>query len=46
MTKRLFAWLGNFRHLVVCYEYRVGNFLGFVLPECIVILPGRLLRCL
>jgi transposase len=40
--ERLFAWLGNFRRLVVRYERRVENYLGFVKLGCIVIL----LRCL
>ncbi len=28
--ERLFTWLGSFRRLVVRYEHRVDNFLGFV----------------
>ena len=36
--ERLFAWLGNFRRLVVRYERRVENYLGFVRLGCIVIL--------
>jgi transposase len=36
--ERLFAWLSNFRRLVVRYEKRVENFLGFVHLGCIVIL--------
>jgi transposase len=40
--ERLFAWLGNFRRLVVRYERRAENYLGFVHLGCIVIL----LRCL
>src|SRR5215204_5315911 len=42
--ERLFAWLGNFRRLVVRYERRVDNFLGFVHLGCIVILLWQLLR--
>ena len=38
---RLFAWLGNFRRLVVRHERRADNFLGFVHLGCIVILLGR-----
>ena len=38
---RLFAWLQNFRRLVVRYEYHQENFLGFVHLGCILIL----LRC-
>jgi transposase len=41
-VKRLFAWLGNFRRLVVRYKRRVDNFLGFVHLGCIVILLRRL----
>ena len=36
--ERLFAWLSNFRRLVVRYERRVENYLGFVHMGCIVIL--------
>ncbi len=36
--ERLFAWLGNFRRLVVRYERRVDNYLGPVRLGCIVIL--------
>jgi transposase len=39
--ERLFAWLQNFRRLVVRYEYHPENFLGFVHLGCILIL----LRC-
>jgi transposase len=37
----LFAWLGNFRRLVVRYERRAGNFLGFPALGCTFILLGR-----
>jgi transposase len=37
-VERLFAWLQNFRRLVVRYEHDVLNFLGFVHLGCIVIL--------
>ena len=40
-VERLFAWLQNFRRLVVQYEYHQENFLGFVHLGCILIL----LRC-
>jgi transposase len=40
-VERLFAWLQNFRRLVVRYEYQAKNFLGFVHLGCIRIL----LRC-
>jgi transposase len=40
-VERLFAWLGNFRRLVVRYERRVENFLGFAYLACIVILLRR-----
>jgi len=36
--ERLFAWLGNFRRLVVRYERRAENHPGFVRLGCIVIL--------
>jgi transposase len=36
--ERLFAWLGNFRRLVVRYERRAENYLGFVKLGCLVIL--------
>lgn len=36
--ERLFAWLQNFRRVVVRYEYHSENFLGFVLLGCIRIL--------
>ena len=36
--ERLFAWLGNFRRLVVRYERWAENYLGFVKLGCIVIL--------
>jgi transposase len=35
---RLFAWLGNFRRLVVRYERYALNYLGFVHVGCILIL--------
>jgi transposase len=36
--ERLFAWLYNFRRLVVRYEYHAANFLGMVHLGCAVIL--------
>ena len=36
--ERLFAWLSNFRRLVVRYERRAENYLGLVKLGCIVIL--------
>lgn len=42
-VERLFAWLQNFRRLVVRYEYHAENFLGFLLLGCIVILARNLL---
>ncbi len=36
--ERLFAWLGNFRRLVVRYERHAINYLGFVHLGCILIL--------
>ena len=37
-VERLFAWLQNFRRLIVRYEYHVKNFLGMVHLGCIKIL--------
>lgn len=42
-VERLFAWLQNFRRLVVRYEYHVENFLGFVYLGCFMILLRRYL---
>ena len=36
--ERLFAWLQNFRRIVVRYEYHSDNYLGFVLLGCMLIL--------
>jgi transposase len=41
--ERLFAWLQNFRRLVVRYEYHLQNFLGMVQLACVVILLRRVL---
>jgi len=40
-VERLFAWLQNFRRIVVRYEYHVQNFLGFVHLGCMLILLRR-----
>ena len=37
-VERLFAWLHNFRRLVVRYERHAANFLGFVQLGCMLIL--------
>lgn len=37
-VERLFAWLQNFRRLVVRYEYHVQNFLSMVQLGCAIIL--------
>ena len=42
-VERLFAWLGNFRRLVVRYERHALNFLGFVHLGCILILLRQVL---
>ena len=39
--ERLFAWLGNFRRLVVRWERHVENFLGFLRLACAIILLRR-----
>ena len=36
--ERLFAWLQNFRRIVVRYEYHSDNYLGFVQLACMIIL--------
>jgi transposase len=41
--ERLFAWLQNFRRLVVRYEYHLENFLATIQLGCIVILLRRVL---
>ena len=43
-VERLFAWLQQFRRLVVRYEYHLRNFLGMVQLGCIVILLRWVLR--
>jgi transposase len=37
-VERMFAWLQNFRRLVVRYEYHAENFLAFVQLGCSIIL--------
>jgi transposase len=37
-VERLFAWLYNFRRLVVRYEYHIENYVGLVQLACVVIL--------
>lgn len=41
-VERLFAWLQNFRRLVVRYEFHPENFLAFLRLGCIVILLRNL----
>lgn len=41
-VERLFAWLQNFRRLVVRYEFHRDNFLGMAHLGCIVILLRHL----
>jgi transposase len=41
-VERLFAWLYNFRRLVVRYERHSDNFLGFLRLGCILILLRHL----
>lgn len=43
-VERLFAWLQNFRRLVVRYERSPDNFLAFLLLACSVILLRSFLR--
>ena len=42
-VERLFAWLQNFRRLVVRYEYHPENFLAMIQLGCVVILLRRVL---
>jgi transposase len=37
-VERLFAWLQNFRRILVRYEYHDANYLGFVHLGCMLIL--------
>jgi len=37
-VERLFAWLHNFRRLVIRWEYHEANFLGMLQLGCLVIL--------
>lgn len=41
-VERLFAWLQNFRRLVVRWEHKDINFLGFLQLGCVVILLRHL----
>jgi transposase len=41
-AERLFAWLYNFRRLVVRYEYHSENYLAFVQLACLMILLRHL----
>jgi transposase len=41
-VERLFAWLYNFRRLVVRYEYHSDNYFGFIQLACIMILLRHL----
>ena len=41
-VERLFAWLYNFRRLVVRYEYHADNYFGFTQLACIMILLRHL----
>jgi transposase len=40
--ERLFAWLYNFRRLVVRYEYHAENYLGLLRLACLMILLRHL----
>ena len=41
-VERLFAWLYNFRRLVVRYEYHADNYHGFVQLACVMVLLRHL----
>ena len=40
-VERLFAWLQNYRRILVRFERKLENYLGFVQLGCIVILLRR-----
>ena len=42
-VERLFAWLQNFRRLVVRYEYHLSNFLAMIKLGCVIILLRKVL---
>jgi transposase len=42
-VERLFAWLQNFRRLVVRYEYHLENFIAMIQLGCIIILLRKVL---
>jgi hypothetical protein len=42
-VERLFAWLQNFRHILVRHDYYSANFLDFVQLGCLMILINRCL---
>jgi transposase len=41
-VERLFAWLYNFRRLVVRYEHHAENYFGFIQLACVMILLRHL----
>ena len=41
MIERVFAWLMRSRRLVIRYEHKASNFLGFLELACITILVRR-----
>ena len=43
-VERLFAWLQNFRRLVVTYEFHVENFLAMAQLGCVMILLRVIMR--
>src|SRR5690606_41907716 len=40
-VERLFAWLQNFRRIIVRYEYHAANYQGMVHLGCLMILIDR-----
>jgi transposase len=40
-VERLFAWLQNYRRILVRYERHLENYLGFIQLGCIIILLRR-----
>jgi transposase len=41
LVERVFAWLMRSRRIVIRYEHKAENFLGFVQLACVVILLRR-----
>jgi len=44
VVERTFAWLHNFRRLVVRYERKAHLYFGFVLLAFLILLTNRILK--